>query len=872
MSKRASSVVWALLTGACSLPLTDTRCDAGSCGAFTGGKAADAAASGADLPDADVLQADALDADALDAALTSSAPRAQSTHESSNSRSEVGATSGARLSGESLDSSLESAQTSGDGDRTSSWGAESAIITRDQSRGYVDSLGSSATWHSASLDASVDASRIDATSEPGELEVHDSGVDSANPSHDPACAELRGTGYEPIETRCDGIDNDCDGAVDVLLPVDQNSCTAPNDGCTRTHAACWGQQRVCAPAPVQPEVFDGRDNDCNGAIDDVDDAELDVPSTVLLLVPAYVQEESPEEVDNVSSILDQRGIAHHRSASGRTFDEMLEHIGDYPLVIVVGYLVDEYLSPHRREALEQYAAGGGTLVVTNPVFASGADAHSLIGTQGTVRRDDVAAMRWEASTLGVTAAFDSPEERTVPLDNHFSPDAPRLVNVLMPADGQAQTVASALVDGQSVGAIVTRRPVGRGFVYALGHHLIRFHHGRCYINCFEPSGDMGGLFLRELLREATRGHLVTKHTVPGPEDGLLSLTHDVDGHDAQHPGEWGAPGALQVAQLERSHQARGSFFFTTGDAAGPLSSSLIRELCDLGMCPTGAHSVLHGSDFGVLPLGTCTETQADYHPDVAPTLCGEVRVSMEMLESSTGTAPRAWRSPFLIVNPEQYDVLDANGVVFDSSYAVGDLKFNLPLSLARTGIFQHVFRRRQMYSMPIALEDGMAEEVNGVVVRRELSAENVEAFVGTWVNTLLRNADNHAHTMALMHPSFGWDVPVDNLRHKLRVLEAMLRVAAMRGIKVDVTVDEVADFWRAREELRVNARYAGGQYGGTLEVGGFTAPNLTLEFGDEIRAFDCDSCGSVQIAGKRVVLRDAPSPESVHHFRARVRD
>ena len=48
-------------------------------------------------------------------------------------------------------------------------------------------------------------------------------------------------------------------------------------------------------------------------------------------------------------------------------------------------------------------------------------------------------------------------------------------------------------------------------------------------------------------------------------------------------------------------------------------------------------------------------------------------------------APVAWRSPYLAVNPGQYDALAAAGVSYDSSYAVGDLKSNLPVSLARTG-------------------------------------------------------------------------------------------------------------------------------------------------------------------------------------------
>lgn len=741
-----------------------------------------------------------------------------------------------------------------------------AVDTTDgtpQSLGATD--GTPQSLEPTDVSGISDVTTTDVTSIVGTLDggTLDGGATSSVPT---ACALLHGDRFEVVETRCDGVDNDCDGAVDVLMPVEENLCPPRAGKCLTVYAACWKEERVCLPAPSQPEVFDALDNDCNGAVDDV--PGLTLSARTLLLVPDYVQEESPGEVDTVSSVLEQWGIPHDRPAPQGTFDEMLEHLHEYPLVVVVGYLVDDYLSPHRQTALEQYASAGGTLVIVNPVFALDTAAHSLLGTRTIERRDDVEALRFEDGPHAVTAGFDSPEERLIPLDNRFSPDASRFVNVLIPDENKAHTLASALVEGNPVGALLTQRIVGRGLVYALGHQLVRFHHGRCYINCFEPSGDTFGLFVREVFREATRGHVVLKHTVAGPEDSLLLLTHDVDSYDAQHAGEWGRPGALRVAELEERHGARGSFFVTTGDAAGPLSDDLMQTLCARGVCPLGAHSVLHGNDFATLPLGTCQEMPEAYAPETMPSLCGEVRASIARLERVTGQRPLTWRSPFLLVHPHQYEVLEQEGVVYDSSYAVGDLKFNLPLSLARTGIFQHVFKGRNLYTMPITLEDGIAEEVDGETVRQELSAENLQRFTTIWVNTLLRNADNGAHTMTLMHPSYGWGVPVTNLDNKLRVLEAVLKTAELRHVKADLGVEALAEFWRARESTRLEARYDAGVYIGTLATGPASAPHFTLEFGDSIRSFECATCGDFDVFGDRVVFRAALAPETTHEFRA----
>ena len=86
-------------------------------------------------------------------------------------------------------------------------------------------------------------------------------------------SECLGASYGSVET-CDGEDNDCDGAMDEGLG--QSTCGV--GPCKHTVQNCVsGVPQVCQPFEgASSEVCDGKDNDCDGA---VDDATVDTPSS-----------------------------------------------------------------------------------------------------------------------------------------------------------------------------------------------------------------------------------------------------------------------------------------------------------------------------------------------------------------------------------------------------------------------------------------------------------------------------------------------------------------------------------------------------------------------------------------------------------------
>jgi hypothetical protein len=78
---------------------------------------------------------------------------------------------------------------------------------------------------------------------------------------------------QPQTEVCNGLDDDCDGTPDNGFPGSGNPCTVPGQTlgtpCAQGLTNCLGGQSGCSQVNFpSSEVCDGKDNDCNGTIDD----------------------------------------------------------------------------------------------------------------------------------------------------------------------------------------------------------------------------------------------------------------------------------------------------------------------------------------------------------------------------------------------------------------------------------------------------------------------------------------------------------------------------------------------------------------------------------------------------------------------------
>ncbi len=678
---------------------------------------------------------------------------------------------------------------------------------------------------------------------------------------------------EAVESKCDGLDNDCDGLTDVLLPIATNACTTGAPGtCGSGFATCSGGVKTCLTPPPIAETSDGKDNDCNGITDDAV-AGSATPIRVKVMLGWNMGSDAPAVNAAAVEMLGVVGAPFYTTNTTTAtviddFNNGFTNLDQYSLILMPGYLIGLQLSQTQLMALQTWVQGGGILVWVKPSMTPLLNFAGITDTAQHLDGDHIDV------TANVPGALylDSLEERNIHVSNNPTISPTEVFTYTLDPTSGATAFGNLKYNQTNLGPAMVRLPMGAGAIYTLGFDPLGYKDPRCYVNCFDPGRDIGAQLLRAILRESTHGHYAVKHPVPGVQDGVVVLTHDVDAPDAYNTDpSWGTAGALQMATMETGKGVRSTYFMTSDYVANYWNASVVTALCNLGVCPQGGHSVQH-LNMTSLPLGDCTVTKANYVPS-SPTECGETVVNLQILQAALPAGQpkvQAWRAPYLGVHVNAYDVLAAQGVQYDASWGLGDIQTNAIVSVARFPSAQWKFHAQPMWMFPLILEDGIGGvDSSGATTRVELQRANERWFLTNWTYVTLNNAANHMVTTQLVHPSYGLGVGPENLAIKVEAVGKFVDKIKPLSVLLEQVVS-MGDFWKARDPVALVVNYdpvTG--YSGTVTTGVLPASRLVLEFGDNIKTFAMGGLSASTIVNNRVALGSTLAANTTYSFTAK---
>lgn len=495
----------------------------------------------------------------------------------------------------------------------------------------------------------------------------------------------------------------------------------------------------------------------------------------------------------------------------------------YHIVVLAGAPADGAVSAEDVTRLTAFVAGGGVLVgeaVTDPRL------FDLFGLSGATSAAVRSQVDWIADGERTIADLDRASERQVNIDDRFGSAfttigyTPRSgAKVLATFDDGTAAVTrkrfganDANDDDDHEGAddavdrAATSRSSsddsghddgecdkeqndhGRGAAYMVGARLTdlvtRHHEGARwsskarYENAFDTSADGWLLWLRGVYRtHITNG--VTLSTAPaGAQFAVmptLSLNFSV-----------GVGPTVDYVRAAHNHKVNPTVFVWTKiktdylDVAffsdsGPFEQ-VMQTIKGMG-AEIAAHTVAHSPVFDKLPMGSGTETAADYSPTVVSptittgaTVMGEVRVSRQLIQSRLNPKATSFRAGYLLTTPRLAVAEEAAGIRDDSSSTQGWVGGAFPFSIPRfdgTGY-------ADVTTYPVVIEDE-----RGVRVDQRLNEAR---------DLMIANGDNGAPSTIMFHPN-GWD-------WKVNAWDQLL--TSIPGNAWTGTVEQFGDFWQAR--------------------------------------------------------------------------
>jgi hypothetical protein len=509
----------------------------------------------------------------------------------------------------------------------------------------------------------------------------------------------------------------------------------------------------------------------------------------------------------------QMGIPHF-------FTHSVAEALQQPMVLMSGAVDGNFMTESVTSRIREYVKAGGTVVVDDGESGGIQDLAGIASLKPSEHR-----YRMKIDVGSGDPGFlrlQHPEEQTISLGNEKEGLAVLSQGYALKKATDARVLAR-FDDGTA--AIVGRR-IGKGRIYVTGlsyyDAVLRAQDdqaldaGRSYDNGFEPSADVPQMIVRDWYLTYVGGAVVTDPTPDGLA-GALIITHDVDYIKS-------IANMAAYAKAEKAHHFSATYF---------IQAKTVKDLEDTAFFDAGArklvatifeeganiasHTVAHAPDWKTFPVGSGRESPTNYLPfvkTIAPdhshgltlgaTLTGEIHVSQERLNAChPGISVDALRTGYLLINKEQWTVLERYGYRFDSSYAAGEVMTAFPYTAMEE---QGGTLESQIVEFPIVIADAD----NWVPMMPHIAAFD---------RVLDLESEIHGVATTLIHD----DTVADKLPTELALVNHA-RPAMWVG-----SIDAFGDFWNARARAIVTTKTAvDGETVTVLSPGAISG--LTLDF------------------------------------------
>lgn len=318
-----------------------------------------------------------------------------------------------------------------------------------------------------------------------------------------------------------------------------------------------------------------------------------------------------------------------------------------------------------------------------------------------------------------------------------------------------------------------------------------YNANRHYCNEFEPLSDFLPLFIKGMYEKIYPDGL-TLHTAPNGYQSTLIITHDVDYKYSMEEG------IRKFAELELRYHTPATYFIQTkyltddkDEAFFTLSTSQILPWLNKHGFEVGSHTVVHTKNFNKLPLGTCTEAYPVYKPFSFnkkedrnnPTVCGELKVSKELLEGSNSGEILSFRSGNLLYNQYLPNVMERLGFKQGSNFSAEDVLSYFPYRYPYDKF--KVDHESDIFEFPLSYED---EEFPPLIFRINKATKLFQQLY-----------HNGAVFVLLIHPDCTW--------WKLKNFDLEFEANFLDALPNDVwrtTMKQAGYFWYYRDTIQWN--------------------------------------------------------------------